>query len=130
MTALNDQTIGKICNLLGLLPPSSIEQKAFVAPQVVEKKVRAYCPNAECPSNLPYHVNGQDVFLPRRLEVGHDEHHCRWCGEVVERSCPECGAPVQSGAFCTQCGHAYVTSVEPIRKETFAQRLQLVQWGE
>lgn len=130
MTALNDQTIGKICHFLGILPPSTGEQQAMMAVQPVVEKVRAYCPNPECPSNLPYSVNGQELFLPRRLEVSAAEHHCRWCGEIVERACPECGAAVQSGAFCTQCGHTYVTCVEPVRKETFQQRLQLVQWGE
>lgn len=129
MTALNDQTIGKLCELLGVLPPTASER---AAPVVVTQPVltRAFCPNPECPSNLPYQMNGMDVGLPRRLMVTERECHCKWCGEVLEKSCPECHAPVQSGAFCSHCGHAYVAMPEPARQEVLEHRLQLVQWSE
>ncbi|MDO4527890.1 MAG: helix-turn-helix domain-containing protein [bacterium] len=129
MTALNDQTIGKLCEVLGLLPPTASERSVAV---VSEQPVltRAFCPNPECPSNLPYHVNGMDVGVPRRLMVSEATCYCQWCGEILERACPECQAPIQQGAFCSQCGHAYVQLPEPVRRDVFDQRLQLVQWGE
>jgi DNA-binding Xre family transcriptional regulator len=129
MTALNDQTIGRLCEILGLLPPSSAERQASFEEQPVVLK-RAFCPNPECPSNLPFEMNGMDVGVPRRLMVTDRECHCKWCGEILERECPECHAPIQSGAFCSHCGHAYVQLPEPARKEVLDQRLQLVQWSE
>jgi DNA-binding Xre family transcriptional regulator len=129
MTALNDQTIGKLCDLLGLLPPTASERQAeTVLPQ--STLTRAFCPNPECPSNLPYQMNGMDVGVPRRLMVSAKECHCQWCGEILERQCPECHAPIQAGAFCSHCGHAYVQLPEPAHRDVFHQRMQLVQWSE
>ncbi len=107
-TALSAQSIGKICEELGLLPPTQAE---MVQAAVVEQ-VRSYCPNVECVSNLPLRVGDRVVYVPRRHVLAEGECHCAWCGEVLERACPECGAPIGEGAFCGQCGVAYLTGEE------------------
>ncbi len=107
MTALNAQVIGKVCSELGLLAPVKEE---FEAPAAVMEKVRTFCPNMQCPSNLPYMIGGDSLMLPRGHMASSDEHHCAWCGEVLEKACPECGAAVNPGAFCAHCGHAYITT--------------------
>lgn len=121
MTALNAQVIGKLCAELGLLPPQAgeLESTGEVA---VGGRVRVFCPNGECPGNLPVRMGGRVVMVPRAHLAEEGEHHCRWCGEVLERACPECGAPVNEGAFCVHCGTAYV-AVE--RVDNMTERLQL-----
>ncbi len=126
-TALSAQTIGKLCEALGLLPPTAVElQQADT--RVAE--VRTFCPNPECPSNLPVRLGEQVVLVPHKHFAAEGECHCGWCGEVLERACPECGGAIQPGAFCTQCGSAYVAGaparVEPVRVE---QSERLMAWS-
>lgn len=106
-SALSAQTVGKLCEALGLLPPAEGElgSGAETGPQEAE---RVFCPNAACPSNLPVGVGGRTVLAPRAHLAGAEEVHCAWCGEVLERACPECGAPVNAGAFCVRCGSPYL----------------------
>lgn len=120
-TALNAQVIGKLCAELGLLPPQAGELESTGA-VAVGGCVRVFCPNGECPGNLPVRMGGRVVMVPRAHLAEEGEHHCRWCGEVLERACPECGAPVNEGAFCVHCGTAYV-AVE--RVDNMTERLQL-----
>lgn len=63
-----------------------------------------YCPVPECPSNFPYRV-GDEVRLWPSADPG-GGRHCRFCGEVLERTCPnpECRAPAGPGACCERCG--------------------------
>lgn len=110
-TALNGATIGKICQVLGLLPPSGDELEA--APRQ-EEAAYAFCPNPECPGNLPAAIGDSVTLFPRRHALQAGEVHCALCGEVLERTCPECGAPVRPGAFCVRCGTAYL-AVAPER---------------
>ena len=87
---------------------------AFVAGSVVAAvaeavRVRGFCPNAHCPSNKPYEVDGRTLVLPDRLmadPVG--GKFCALCGEILEKRCPNCGASVHDGATCSFCGDAYV----------------------
>lgn len=120
-TALSAQTIGKLCDELGLLPPTPAEiafsQNALNdAPRTGE---RTFCPNPECPCNLPVAIGRRVTLVPRGHLAQPGERHCAWCGEVLERACPECGAPVNPGAFCTSCGGAYLAetpaTVDPLR---------------
>lgn len=103
-TALNAQVIGKLCAALGLLAPSPAELQA---PPEHEAMERTFCPNASCPGNLPVKIGERVVLVPHKHFASAEERHCAWCGEVLERACPECGAPVNEGAFCTHCGTAY-----------------------
>ena len=71
-----------------------------------------FCPNPRCPTNHPYQVEGRDYFKPDRSmadPVG--GRFCAMCGEALERKCPNCGAPVHDGGFCSLCGDPYVTSL-------------------
>lgn len=108
-TALSAQTVGKLCEELGLLPPSETELATAASTHVPEEAgERVFCPNPECPSNLPARVGERVVLTPHTHVAGEAERHCAWCGEVLERACPECGAPVNAGAFCVRCGTAYL----------------------
>ncbi len=124
-TALNAGVIGKICDELGLLPPTQGEsiEKAEVVGQ------RSFCPNPECPSNLPMMVGDRQVFIPHKNVVGEGECHCAWCGEVLERACPECGAAVNAGAFCTHCGTPYLVSDKVISPQQLAYNERLMAWS-
>lgn len=104
-TALSAAIVGKLCDELGLVPPTQAELSA--APLEVAGP-RAFCPNPDCPSNLPLAIGDRAVLVPRHHVAGEGEIHCAWCGEVLEKACPECGAPVNPGAFCAHCGTPYL----------------------
>jgi len=67
--------------------------------------VLGFCPDPECPSNFPYLVGGRLVYRSH-LAAG---KHCAHCGELLEKRCPACGAPLNEGACCAACGSGYVT---------------------
>jgi len=71
-----------------------------------------YCPIFDCPANIPYAVNGRLYALPH-ITASHGEKHCGYCGELLENSCPECGAHIHtSAACCRECGSAYIATPE------------------
>ena len=76
--------------------------------------VHGFCPNCQCPSNVPYVVGGRLFYRQSRKEASPTGGaRCAQCGEVLELKCPSCGAPLNDGACCAACGAAYVTpSVE------------------
>lgn len=130
-TALGAQTIGKLCDELGLLPPSQAEL-AMATREAVEPAVtgeRTFCPNPQCPSNLPVAIGERVTLVPQGHLAKAHECHCAWCGEVLERACPECGAVVNPGAYCACCGTAYLVeapaTVDPRR---VAQSERLTDW--
>jgi DNA-binding Xre family transcriptional regulator len=130
-TALGAQTIGKLCDELGLLPPSQAELSAAARHEMPNSLSgeRTFCPNPQCPSNLPIQVGQKVTLVPRGHLAQAHECHCAWCGEVLERACPECGATVNPGAFCTCCGTAYLVetpaTVDPKR---LSQSERLTDW--
>ena len=70
---------------------------------------KGFCPNPHCPSNHAYEVEGRRLVRPDRNEadpVG--ATYCAVCGEVLEKRCPNCGAPLHEGAVCSYCGEPYV----------------------
>ena len=74
---------------------------------------RGFCPNPHCPTNKEYFVEEIRLFLPDREAadpVG--GKYCAICGELLERKCPNCGAPVHAGAICSLCGQPYVVVAE------------------
>lgn len=98
-TALSKENIGKIAKVLGVELP---EESAAALPIVTSMGV-AFCPNFQCPTNYPYFVGGQLFFLPLG-SCGCGEH-CLFCGELLERKCPNCGAVVtRAGGCCASCG--------------------------
>lgn len=105
-----EETVGKIGELLGvsLVPASETGTvSAPVPPPLLERK--GYCPDCQCPGNVPYEVGGRLLFWPA-LQSG---KRCAYCGEVLETVCPSCGAPVREGACCTSCGEPLVTPALP-----------------
>ena len=87
-------------------------EKAVAAPVRVDfSPGSGFCPNPRCPTNRLYQVEGRDHFRPDRLmadPVG--GRFCAMCGEALERKCPNCGAPVHEGGFCSLCGDPYIAT--------------------
>ncbi len=126
-TALNATVIGKLCETLGLLPPTQTEMA-----QKSSFHQRTFCPNASCPSNLPLIIGNQVVLVPHK-HFREDEKacHCAWCGEVLEHTCPECGEPINAGAFCAYCGSPYIFSSSIERDlQRSAESERLIAWTE
>lgn len=119
-TKLSDETVMKMADFLGVkleeekkAPAVAVSSPAVsVSPTVVV--VRGYCPNCQCPSNVPYVVEGHLFYRPSRgLAAPTGGVRCAQCGELLEMRCPVCGAPLNDGACCAVCGSAYVTPVLP-----------------
>lgn len=101
-TALRRETVEKIAGILGVeLPATTEDEPGNVATQTVP--TGSYCPNAECPSNVPYVVAGELLFHPRK-QPDNSAVYCPWCGEVLSHECPQCEAPATQTAFCPSCG--------------------------
>ncbi|MCQ2394866.1 MAG: helix-turn-helix domain-containing protein [Kiritimatiellae bacterium] len=115
-TKLNEDVIGKLAKKFGISLTAVAEKEAEQLPRVplafvpvTEIKVHGFCPNPHCPSNKVYEVDGRTLALPSRMTadpVG--GKFCALCGEVLEKRCPNCGAPVHDGAVCSLCGDPYV----------------------
>ena len=111
---LSRETVEKIAKLLGVAlegPPAGADSE----PQtwVPATPRHGFCPNAVCPSNVPYAVNGELLFWPRLQPATEARSRCASCGELLETRCPHCGAAVTAGACCTACGGARVTNTLP-----------------
>ncbi len=110
-TKLNDDVIEKLAQKFGL-EVKFVGATPIVSPAPLIQKVlpaSGYCPNASCPSHSRYEVEGRLFLKPNRAEtdpVG--GKYCAICGELLERTCPNCGAPVHAGAICSLCGEPYV----------------------
>ncbi len=117
-TKLNDEVIEKLCAKFKIelpkgkaeMPPAQtrpvVAALPFAKPQ---QPPRGFCPNALCPSHLSYEVEGRTLLKPDRQQqdpVG--GKYCAVCGEILEKRCPNCGAPVHDGAVCSLCGEPYV----------------------
>ena len=74
-----------------------------------------FCPNCHCPSNFPYLVDGRLLLRPSMKIAApvSGAKRCAVCGEVLEKCCPTCGAPLNDGACCAICGMPYVTPTLP-----------------
>ena len=113
-TKLNDEVVGRLAQRFGIeLTESKGEVGEAVGVAVsVGGDGHGFCPNAHCPSNRSYEVEGRTFMLPDRMRadpVG--GKFCALCGEVLERRCPNCGAPVHDGAICSLCSEPYVAFV-------------------
>ncbi len=119
-TKLNDEVVEKLCAKFGVeLPKASVAptRPVAVVPRLADSTAtgwhanpsRGFCPNAACPSHQRYEVDGRLFLKPNRAEqdpVG--GKYCAVCGELLEKRCPNCGAPVHDGAICSLCGDPYV----------------------
>lgn len=100
-TALKDETVRKIAEILEV--ELSTADGADVPETAASAPAYLYCPNGECPSNVPYVVQNELILHPAR-QTDNGDTFCPLCGEVLARLCPGCGAPVTPSAFCTHCG--------------------------
>ncbi len=133
VTKLSEETVRRIAEFLGV----SLEEESKASSNAVsdipfQVAVHGYCPNCECPSNIPYVVNGRLYYkADRKTASPAGGKRCTQCGEILETCCPSCGAPLNDGACCAACGNAYVTPVVPegIDMETFARnrRIEIAQ---
>ena len=113
-TKLNEGVIAKLAKKFGVsLTP--IKETAVVSerlPIPPQTHIIGFCPNPHCPSNKTYEVEGRLFSRPDRSAadpVG--GRFCACCGELLEKKCPNCGAPVHDGAVCSFCGDPYVATV-------------------
>ena len=112
-TKLSDEVIEKIAKKFNLSITSGAAQQQSPIVQVAPSSVRGFCPNPHCPSNHEYFVEEMRLFRPDREAadpVG--GRYCALCGEILERKCPNCGAPVHAGAICSLCGQPYISAVQ------------------
>ena len=115
-TKLSGETVKKISEILGV----SLEAEVVsgVADTVLgdanRPMIHGFCPNGECPSNVPYVVDGRLLYRPsRKIASPSGGIRCTQCGEVLEMRCPSCGAQLNDGACCSSCGMPYVTAILP-----------------
>jgi transcriptional regulator with XRE-family HTH domain len=110
-TKLNDETIKKLCAKFKIeLPKNSIVDEASAEATFVPVVGKiGFCPNPSCPAQVKYMVDGRVFLQPtRERQDPAGGKFCAVCGEVLEKSCPNCGAPVHDGAVCTFCGRPYI----------------------
>lgn len=109
-TKLNDEVIERLAKKFGVdIRPAAKGSSPFVQVFVPPAKVIGFCPNPHCPTNHQYEIDGRLFLRPDRSSadpVG--GRFCAMCGEVLEKRCPNCGAPVHDGGICSLCGDPYV----------------------
>ena len=115
-TKLGDAIVKKLADTLGVSLESAPkkEDDSPVQIAVPGMTVRGFCPDANCPSNVPYVVGDRLYFRTLRDKASpNGGPRCACCGEVLETRCPACGAPLNEGACCGVCGSKYVTAALP-----------------
>lgn len=106
------ESVAKIAEILGVALETG-GAHATVMSGVLEQACpdHAFCPNARCFSNIPYHIDGRLIFWPAaQPQSAVEAKYCAVCGELLERRCPNCGARLGAGSFCAGCGEAKVTN--------------------
>ena len=113
-TKLSEETVKKLSDLLGvplLEEMSSVVAVPMTALHESLNVIHGFCPNCQCPSNVPYVVEGRLFYRPsRKVASPTGGVRCTQCGEVLEFKCPSCGAVLNDGACCAACGATYVTA--------------------
>ena len=119
-TKLSEELVKRLAKLLEVsleVPPARKAdggERVVLSPPNMGMVVRGFCPDANCPSNIPYMVGDRLVFHPVLTKASPGGGgRCACCGEVLEMRCPACGAPLNDGACCGVCGSAYVTATLP-----------------
>ena len=115
-TKLSDEIVKKLSERFGIpfsAETAALKGRALASPVLDGAELRplGYCPNCQCPSNVPY-VVGERLFLRPSFRLAApvpSARRCAMCGEVLELRCPGCGAPLNEGACCAVCGLPYVT---------------------
>lgn len=113
-TKLNSETIRKLAEKFHVELSGNEEDESASQPSIRRLPATlavasGFCPNPQCPTNHAYAVDGRSYLLPDRAKADPaGGRFCALCGEVLERRCPNCGAPVHEGAICSFCGDPYV----------------------
>ena len=108
-TKLNDAVIRKLAEKFGVSFTSEAPVSEFTGTGAVASASRGFCPNPKCPSNMAYEVDGRTLLKPDRSAADPaGGKFCAFCGEILEKRCPNCGASVHDGAICSFCGEPYV----------------------
>ncbi|MBN2448771.1 MAG: helix-turn-helix domain-containing protein [Lentisphaeria bacterium] len=107
--ALSVESLSRVADVLGL---ELTGEDAAAAAEISRVAVH-FCPLWECPGAFPYDAgSGETAYRPRLIRaVAGRPLYCPDCGELCLTACPGCGAPVPAsvaGAFCPECGTAYV----------------------
>ena len=112
-TKLSEETVKKLSDFLGVPLQEEVSSVGTVQTTGLREPlnvVHGFCPNCQCPSNVPYVVEGRLFYRPsRRVASPTGGVRCTQCGELLEMRCPSCGAILNDGACCAACGAAYVT---------------------
>jgi len=116
-TKLSDATVAKLADKLGVSlerDEKKIVDEDAAGIVLPGMEVHGFCPDAACPSNVPYVVGEKLFFKPlRRICSPAGGKRCACCGEVLETRCPACGAVLNEGACCGVCGVPYVAATSP-----------------
>ncbi|MDA3799106.1 MAG: helix-turn-helix transcriptional regulator [Kiritimatiellae bacterium] len=119
LDALSEDKLQKIAEKLGV-ELDSVTQKSKIS------LVNKYCPNHDCPSNIPYVVAGDLCFMPKFVnEMAETSSRCEFCGEILQHECSneECNAIVSGkSSCCNVCGDPYV--------ECHADIVDKVTWAD
>ena len=115
-TKLNEEVIRNLCQKFNIELPK-VKNDALRSGQPIQfiqtrSFKRGFCPNPHCPTNIPYIVEGRELLRPDLQQadpVG--GKFCAFCGEVLEKVCPHCGAEVHLGGICSFCGKPYISTV-------------------
>lgn len=109
-TKLSDETIQRLSEKFGIpLPKTESAQLPVIDFHPTASSGTGFCPNPDCPSHHKVNIGGRQLMVPdRKLADPVGGRFCAYCGEVLERKCPNCGSPVHDGAVCSFCGKPYV----------------------
>ena len=137
-TKLSEETVKKLSDLLGVPLLEEVSPSRTMSANGSYESldvIHGFCPNCQCPSNVPYVVDGRLIYRPSRKEASPTGGiRCAQCGELLEMKCPSCGAPLNEGACCAVCGAGYVTPsiAEEIDVVAYARmrRAEIIQFRE
>lgn len=111
-TKISEDTVKKLLEKFKISVDEPNTDRLASVSGVVSRVVRGYCPNVDCPTNVPYVVGKKIMYRPSRMLASpNGGRRCAMCGEILEMVCPECGSQLNDGACCNVCGNAYVASI-------------------